>query len=79
MHLQLIALFYDIRYKKDPGKLFVKIEVPENIPMESLRSPPAIFKYEAPRTHAWDAFFTNSGERSSITDFDLTRLEKLKA
>ena len=82
-HLQLIALFYDIQCRKNPERLFVKIKVPENIPMQSLRSPPAIYEYEAPRTHTCDTSFTISkkllANRLSITDFNLTRLKELKA
>ena len=60
---------------------FAKFKVPENLPRQSLRSSTVIFEYEAPRTHAWDAFFTNLGKqlanRLSITEFDLSRLKEL--
>ena len=56
--LNLITLFYNIQCRKGPEMLLPNIKVPENLPRQSLRMSPAIFEYEAPRTHAWDAFFT---------------------
>ena len=47
-HLQLIAFFYDIQCRTGPERLSDKIKVLKNVTRQSLRSPPAIFEYEAP-------------------------------
>ena len=80
--LKLIALLYEIQYRKKLGRLFVKTKSPEDLPRQLLKFPPAIFEYVAPRTHALDVSFTISSKqlanRLSKTDFDLTRFKELK-
>ena len=84
-HLQLIALFFYVQCRQEPPKIFQKIKLapPQQQPRQSCRSPPAVFEYGSPRTRAWDASFTILGKRLckrlSITEFDFTRYQELKA